>query len=193
MRGENHRAEDAAPAAFPCCRMERPAGTIGAGSETARSHGVRKRIRKGASSGRPAGEKGPSPVPCDRCRVLLVDDEASIRFLFHMILSSELGNVRIDLAADGREAVGLFREGHHAVVLMDLHMPVMDGRAAFGSIEELCRSLHWEMPSVVFCTGFACTDAVLRIVQGSPSHCLLSKPVSSEKLVNTVRERLREA
>lgn len=142
------------------------------------------------------GNRGPaldvslSAVPCDRGRILVVDDERSIRALFRMILAEELPGRRVDMASNGQEAVDAFRSLHHAVLLMDLHMPVMDGHMAFCEIQRQCRTGNWEMPSFVFCTGFAPPDALLDAIDASVMHCLLSKPVDTKTLVNAVRTRL---
>ncbi|MFC1463038.1 response regulator [Verrucomicrobiota bacterium] len=122
--------------------------------------------------------------------ILLVDDEGAIRRLFQLILAAALPDCRIDVAADGAEAVRCFTEGRHRVLVMDLHMPVMDGQTAFCKIQELCESGSLEMPAVVFCTGFAPPDVVTRVVEGSGKHCLLSKPVSGDVLTEAVRSRL---
>jgi CheY-like chemotaxis protein len=127
---------------------------------------------------------------CDANRVLLVDDEPSIRRLFRIILSSELPGCSVEVAENGREAVAAFGRDHHAVLLMDLHMPQMDGRRAFAEIERLCDDRNWEMPAVLFCTGYAPPDSVLGVVKSNPDHGLLLKPVNSEDLVQEVRRRL---
>ena len=133
----------------------------------------------------------PGAMPCDRRRLLVVDDEESIRLLFHMILAYDFPDVDIDMAANGQEALDLFINRHHAVLLMDLHMPVMDGRAAFDAIRKMCDRRRWQMPAFVFCTGFAPPDAVIDAVEADASpHCLLSKPVNNETLVESVRTRL---
>jgi CheY-like chemotaxis protein len=133
----------------------------------------------------------PRAVPCDPGCVLVVDDEKAIRSLFQMILSEELPGCRVDMASNGQEALDAFKALHHAVLLMDLHMPVMDGHRAFCEIERHCRAGNWEMPSFVFCTGFAPPDALLNAIDDSVNHCLLSKPVDTMTLVNAVRTRLR--
>ena len=69
-------------------------------------------------------------------------------------------------------------------------MPVMDGQSAFLEIEKRCCDNGWEMPRVVFCTGYAPPETVREIVAGSSLHALLCKPVSNEDLVDTVRARL---
>lgn len=129
--------------------------------------------------------------PCEKSSVLIVDDEPSIVRLFKVMLSSAMPDVVIDTAANGEEALLSFTQKHHRVLLMDLHMPVMDGRAAFGKIEELCHSRDWEMPAVVFCTGFAPPESVKTVVAENPMHCLLAKPVTGKALVEAVRHRLQ--
>jgi CheY-like chemotaxis protein len=75
-------------------------------------------------------------------------------------------------------------------MIMDLHMPVMDGLTAFRKISEICTEDSLEMPSVVFCTGYAPPDSVRSIVSTCVRHHLLSKPVKSETLVDIIRSRL---
>jgi len=147
--------------------------------------------RKRNAAGRRKVRDVAASVRCDKTRMLLVDDEESIRFLFQMILSADLPDLNIDLASNGQEAVDIFSDKHHAVVLMDLHMPVMDGRTAFAAIEEMCRERRWQMPSVIFCTGFAPPEPVARAVDEHGPHCLLAKPVSSHNLVEAIRFRLK--
>jgi len=134
--------------------------------------------------------RGTAVKHCDKTRMLLVDDEESIRFLFQMILAADLPDLNIDLACNGREALDMFSRGHHAVLLMDLHMPVMDGRSAFEAIRKMCGERRWQMPSVVFCTGFVPPEPVARAVEEDASHCLLAKPVSSRRLIEAIRLRL---
>ena len=129
-------------------------------------------------------------VRCDPTRVLVVDDEKTILRLFQMILSSALTGRVIDTAVNGEEGVKTFVAGHHGVIVMDLHMPVMDGQAAFSKIFNYCKTHNWEMPSVVFCTGFAPPDSIRDVLGDGSKHCLLSKPVSGESLVNVVTGRL---
>ena len=126
----------------------------------------------------------------DNSRVLIVDDHQAILELFRVVLSSSLPDIRIDLAENGEEALDTFRSGHHAVVLMDLHMPLMDGHRAFDEMMNWCEARGWETPSVVFCTGFAPPERLKEMLSGTSSHCLLFKPVTNEVLVEAVRSRL---
>lgn len=123
-------------------------------------------------------------------RVLIVDDEAGIRDLFSMILTHDLPQAILGQACNGQEGVEHFREYHDQVLIMDLHMPIMDGLTAFSKIAEICTEDSLEMPAFVFCTGYAPPDAVRRIVSTCLRHHLLSKPVRSETLVDIIRNRL---
>ncbi|MCX7591109.1 MAG: response regulator, partial [Kiritimatiellae bacterium] len=84
------------------------------------------------------------------CRILVADDEKAIAALYAMILSAELPECRVDCAANGAEAIALFRERRHSVVVLDLHMPILDGQRTFREIENFCREYGQPMPSVVF-------------------------------------------
>ncbi|MFW5815668.1 MAG: response regulator, partial [Wenzhouxiangella sp.] len=70
----------------------------------------------------------------ERLSVLVVDDHDINREFLHAALSGTVGEVAT--AKDGRAAVALCQSRRFDVVLMDLHMPHMDGLAASQSIRE---------------------------------------------------------
>lgn len=129
-------------------------------------------------------------VPCDRNRLLIVDDEKGIRSIFQQIITYGLPNCRIDLAVNGLEALESFRTNHQGVLLMDCCMPEMDGWTAFCKIKELCESEFWEMPSVAFCTAYNPSIPLSQLVKTDKRHCLLMKPVTNEALLDALRSRL---
>jgi two-component system response regulator YesN len=120
----------------------------------------------------------------------VVDDEEVIQKLFSMVLEWELPEANVEVAGNGAEALEAFSAHHHGVLLMDLHMPVMDGQSAFLALEKRCRESDWEMPRVVFCSGFAPPTSLRERVAHDDTHCLLSKPVANEVLVDAVRRGL---
>jgi PAS domain S-box-containing protein len=65
-------------------------------------------------------------------RVLVVDDVALNRELFLEMLQRH--DLEVDLAADGGEAVEAVHRQSYDMVLMDVHMPMMDGLAATQAI-----------------------------------------------------------
>ena len=82
-------------------------------------------------------------------RVLVVDDEPSIRELLSKTLS--LADYSVDTAADGGTALARLREGQaYDLILVDLKMPGMDGLM-------LTRQLKYLKPDlpVIIITGFS--------------------------------------
>ncbi len=125
-------------------------------------------------------------------RVMVVDDETSIVDLFKLMLESSLPGSLVDIAHNGQEAVDLFSQNHHQVIIMDLHMPVMDGQTAFKALVDLCDREGWNMPRVVFCTGYSPPDGVQKAISGESQHDLLHKPVTADSLVRAVKAGLIE-
>lgn len=123
-------------------------------------------------------------------RVLIVEDEPTARHLYVAILQEEMPEVDVDTAVNGAEAVDMVGSRSYDVILMDLHMPVMDGAEAFRRIRKKCRFFK-KMPSVVFCTAFAppaTMDEMLLLDKGK--HSLLKKPVLMDQLVTAIRSKL---
>jgi OmpR family response regulator RpaB len=68
-------------------------------------------------------------------RILVVDDEASIRTLVKTVL--ERAGYDVTTARDGREAIALLATSDYDVVLLDVIMPRLNG---LGVIDELRRN-----------------------------------------------------
>jgi signal transduction histidine kinase/CheY-like chemotaxis protein len=139
---------------------------------------------------RPLGAGGEADAARGK-RILIVDDEQMIRKLFGMIILSEFRDAVIDHAANGREAVDAFQEGRHQLIIMDLQMPMLDGREAFSEIVRVCGRKQWTVPPVIFCTGFSPPESLNAIIGDGRTHCLLRKPVKTDMLLDAVRQRLR--
>ena len=70
----------------------------------------------------------PRPAPGDRCKVLVVEDDAVSRTLAGKLLQSF--GYEVESASDGQKAVAAFVPGKFFAILMDMQMPKMDGVAA---------------------------------------------------------------
>jgi PAS domain S-box-containing protein len=128
--------------------------------------------------------------PCDAERLLIVDDEEMIRQMLSETLSHVFPDKSIDVAQDGQVAVNLFQTKRHAVIILDVVMPVLNGEDAFTQIESLCKRYDWEMPHVIFCAGFGIGEKVRTFVGDGSYHALLRKPFVIDELVKLIRERL---
>jgi CheY-like chemotaxis protein len=83
-------------------------------------------------------------------KVLLADDDQSIRQLVSMIVRRE--GLEIDSAADGADAIDKLQQNEYAVVLLDLMMPRVDG---FGVVEYLREHPQSQKPVVLVITAYA--------------------------------------
>ncbi len=76
------------------------------------------------------------PVPRQTNAAVLVAEDVEVNRTVIRALAERLG-CRVDLAANGLEAVELVTENDYDLVLMDCNMPVMDGYAATRKIRQL--------------------------------------------------------
>lgn len=65
--------------------------------------------------------------------VLVVDDEAGIRKMLNEVLSLE--GIPVETAINGREALDILAKSGPMVVLLDLLMPVLDGRGVMQALD----------------------------------------------------------
>jgi excisionase family DNA binding protein len=100
----------------------------------------------------------PRPAPANaRPRVLVVDDEASIRDLLSKTLA--LAEYDVDVSPDGRSALERMRMYPYDLLIADLKMPGMDGLAV---IREAKR-YKTDLP-VIIITGFSTESSAIEAV-----------------------------
>ncbi len=113
-------------------------------------------------------------------RVLIADDQALVRAGFAAILSMVDDLEVIGEATDGVEAVAIARRERPDVVLMDVHMPRLDGIAATGAI------VGERLAKVLVLTTFDLDKYVLDALRAGASGFLL-KDAPAESLAPAVR------
>ena len=129
-------------------------------------------------------------LPDGKHKILIVDDEEQIRDMFKLFIETDFPEMHVDVVANGAEAVQSFGEGRHSILLMDLHMPIMDGGEAFREIEDLCDTMDWQVPTIIFCTAFDPPCDINRVLKQYERAKVLKKPISNSDLIDAVKEAL---
>jgi excisionase family DNA binding protein len=113
---------------------------------------------------RPRGERAAVAPSAERVagragrpRVLVVDDEASIRELLSKTLA--LAEYEVDTAPDGRAAIERLRLGNYDLLIADLKMPGLDGL----SLIREAKRLKTDLP-VIIITGFSTESSAIEAV-----------------------------
>jgi CheY-like chemotaxis protein len=112
-------------------------------------------------------------------RILLVEDEATVRACLRMML--EMEGHQVAEASDGAEALGSFTTGQFDLVITDFEMPVMKGNELAVGIKLLAPSVPILMISA---------SARARREAENPVDAILSKPFMVNDLRCVIRKLL---
>ncbi len=124
-------------------------------------------------------------------RILLVEDTPINQYVATAMLE-KLG-VSVTLAADGLAAVELVRKEAFDLVLMDCHMPEMDGFEATRRIRDWQRTLSppRHLPIVALTANALTGDREACVVAGMSDY--LAKPITASNLANMLARHLPAA
>lgn len=137
----------------------------------------------GLAASRPP-ESRPSPEAARRSRLLVIEDDATIRWLTVVILEEE--GYRVDSAADGATGIALAHERRPDLILCDIVMSGLDGYAVLAALRQ--DPLSATTP-VIFLTGVGESTALRKGMElGADDY--LTKPFAPERLVRAVAARL---
>ncbi|MCG8684889.1 MAG: response regulator [Desulfobacterales bacterium] len=125
---------------------------------------------------------GLDQMPKGNETVLIVDDEEEVLRLGRDFLE-KLGYEAL-LARNGLEAIETFRslKGEISLVVLDLIMPIMDGKETFNQIRNLDPSIK-----VLVSTGYN-VDEEVETLLNKGCHGFLQKPFSMDKFSRVIRE-----
>jgi OmpR family response regulator RpaB len=115
-------------------------------------------------------------------RILVVDDEASIR----RILETRLSMIGYDVvtAADGEDAITIFHETQPDLVVLDVMMPKLDG---YGVCQELRKDS--DIPIIMLTALGDVADRITGLELGADDYVV--KPFSPKELEARIRSVLR--
>jgi two-component system NtrC family sensor kinase len=124
----------------------------------------------------------PGDVAGGASRVLVVDDDREIRELLGDILEST--GLRIDVAADGEDALQLIAAHSYAAILCDLGVPGKDGPELY---REVARRAPQSLSRFIFTTGDLMTETAESFLTETARPCL-AKPFLPEQVRHIVCE-----
>jgi CheY-like chemotaxis protein len=113
-------------------------------------------------------------------RILLVDDEESVREVISRVL--QLAGHQVTVADDGSTALREIQQSPPDLLLTDLHMPTLDGF----KLLEAVRKVSTPMKIIVF-SGYGGTH-LLDLAKMLGAQATLEKPFTSEQLFQTLRQ-----
>lgn len=127
----------------------------------------------------------PSPTaPARALRVLLVEDSLDNQLLVRAYLKQT--DHSLEIAEHGAIAVEKVKATHYDVILMDMHMPVMDGYAATKAIRSWESEHDLPATPIIALTALALKEESTRIFEaGCNTH--LTKPVKKSTLLEILR------
>jgi DNA-binding NtrC family response regulator len=130
------------------------------------------------------GPADPPPSSAVRARLLIVDDEPSLRRSLARLLQTK--GFEVLTAEDGPAALSLLRTTQVDVMLLDLMMPGMDGMAVLARVKELAPDVV-----VVMMTAHGDIGTAVAAVQGGAYH-FLTKPFEGGEAVSLVLDKAAE-
>ena len=116
-------------------------------------------------------------------KILIAEDNDSNFVLMSYILKKYY---QFERARNGQEAVEMVDKNQYDIVLMDIKMPIMDGLEATKAIKEK----HPNLPIVALTANAFDSDRQLAMEVGCND--FLSKPVSSEECIETIKRYIGE-
>ncbi len=163
--------------------------------ESAEAHGSTFRLTFKAQEAAPAAAPAPGHVPPARAelmrqslrgvRVLITDDNAINRQVIKLFLAPQ--GCDIVEATNGKEALDTIASQEFDLVLLDVHMPVMDGKEA---ILRLRANEKWKALPVIALTADAMTgDREKYLALGMTDY--VSKPVDQRELIAKMYQVLK--
>ncbi len=116
-------------------------------------------------------------------KILIAEDNDSNFVLMSYILKKYY---QFERAKNGQEAVEMVDKNQYDIVLMDIKMPIMNGLEATKAIKEK----HPDLPILALTANAFDSDRQLAIDAGCND--FLSKPVSSEECLETIKRYIGE-
>lgn len=120
--------------------------------------------------------------------VLIVEDEAIIAWMLESLLE-DMGFLSVSTAATGEEALAAAAERPPVLIVSDINL----GPRSIDGVDAAAAICRRQTAPVVFVTGHASPDALVRIERDVPNALLLRKPITFSALRRAVSEVLERS
>lgn len=118
-------------------------------------------------------------------KIMVVDDAAFMRQMLKDVLRTAGHEIAVE-AANGEEAVNLYKRVKPDLVTMDITMPEMDGVEALRAIKK-----YDPKAKVIICSAIGQKSMVISAIQAGAKDFVI-KPFHKERLLETVRKVLAQ-
>jgi len=120
----------------------------------------------------------------ERARILVVDDDESVRKVFATILEEE--GYAVDMAKNGREAIKKSKVKFYNLALIDIRLTDMEGTKLLTKVKDT-------MPKMrkIIITGYpSLQNAIEAVNRGADAYVL--KPFNMDKVLETIKDQLKK-
>jgi DNA-binding NtrC family response regulator len=120
----------------------------------------------------------------ERARILVVDDDESVRKVFATILEEE--GYAVDTAKNGREAIKKSKVKFYNLALIDIRLTDIEGTKLLTKVKDT-------MPKMrkIIITGYpSLQNAIEAINRGADAYIL--KPFDMDKVLETIKDQLKK-
>lgn len=127
--------------------------------------------------------RAPVQARSKQCRVLIVDDDSTILGFIGMALS--LDGYKCVRASNGQEAMEKVIQGDPSIIILDIAMPVMDGKEFYRWLRSSGRT---DVPVILMTAG----QNGMKTCQELGAQACLTKPFEVAQLQSYMRKFLKD-
>jgi DNA-binding NtrC family response regulator len=119
-----------------------------------------------------------------RARILVVDDDESIRKVLATILEEE--GYAVDTAKNGKEAITKSRKNVYNLALIDIRLPDIEGTKLLAKVKDTTPKMR-----KIIITGYPSVQNAIEALNKDADAYIL-KPFNLDKVLATIKEQLKE-
>ena len=119
-------------------------------------------------------------------RALVVDDNPINQKIAQFNLKQL--DIESDLAANGLEAIDLYKQNTYSLILMDIQMPIMDGLDATKEIRKIERDEDYNQTAFIVALTANTFDDENKQCLDAGMNAFIEKPITEQALRNVINQ-----